>query len=165
MTEFSLCASPCPDPLPGMCFCPVIRAEREAAVRVARLADELAEASGPIWHWGDGHGGYVVSALHQALRAYDLTTESAIRGTKRSAVSQARKEFQSIRQTTYLTLAKRDGEHCRACGSTGLLHVDHKTPLSRGGSNDLDNLHLLCGPCNLRKGARSWDEFMAAAEQ
>lgn len=38
-------------------------------------------------------------------------------------------------------------------GQTRWLQVDHRTSLARGGSNDYDNLQVLCGPCNSRKGA------------
>lgn len=34
------------------------------------------------------------------------------------------------------------------------FHVDHHTPLSKGGSNDRSNLRLLHNKCNLSKGAR-----------
>jgi 5-methylcytosine-specific restriction endonuclease McrA len=33
-------------------------------------------------------------------------------------------------------------------------HVDHITPIARGGGNDRKNLQILCVPCNLSKGAR-----------
>lgn len=32
--------------------------------------------------------------------------------------------------------------------------IDHVVPLSRGGTDDLDNLVLACNVCNARKGAR-----------
>lgn len=34
------------------------------------------------------------------------------------------------------------------------FHVDHRIPLSRGGSNSPDNLVLACPPCNWSKGAK-----------
>lgn len=39
----------------------------------------------------------------------------------------------------------RDGYRCAGCGLVRLDHeVDHRVPLERGGSNDDDNLQLLC---------------------
>lgn len=32
------------------------------------------------------------------------------------------------------------------------LEVDHVVPISKGGTNDLDNLQTLCEPCNQAKG-------------
>ena len=49
---------------------------------------------------------------------------------------------------------ERDGFICQACGATGAnvkLHVDHKIPIAKGGKTTLDNLHVLCAPCNLGK--------------
>jgi hypothetical protein len=42
---------------------------------------------------------------------------------------------------------------CAWCGSSDDLQVDHIFPLSRGGTDDEENLQPLCRLCNLRKGA------------
>lgn len=57
---------------------------------------------------------------------------------------------------------ERDGFRCCDCGASPQeedvrLEVDHKIPLSRGGSNDIDNLRTLCRPCNIGKAARLID--------
>ena len=41
----------------------------------------------------------------------------------------------------------------------GATHIDHKIPVNQGGTNDKENLHLLCAGCNLRKLDRSDAEF------
>lgn len=50
----------------------------------------------------------------------------------------------------------RDNSTCQLCGATlsdGVkLHVDHIVPVSKGGTNDFDNLQTLCEHCNLGKG-------------
>lgn len=48
---------------------------------------------------------------------------------------------------------KRDGGRCRKCGSASELQYDHVIPLSLGGASTVDNLQILCGPCNRAKGA------------
>lgn len=40
-------------------------------------------------------------------------------------------------------------------------HIEHMTPLSRGGTNDPENIVLSCGPCNLAKGTMTAQEFTA----
>lgn len=47
----------------------------------------------------------------------------------------------------------RDSARCRDCGSDTGLQVDHVYPYSMGGAGFVGNLQLLCGPCNMSKGA------------
>jgi hypothetical protein len=56
----------------------------------------------------------------------------------------------------------RDKGECRTCKKrldwtlalTLQEHYDHIIPLANGGANDLTNMQLLCGACNLRKSSR-----------
>ncbi|MBY0263667.1 MAG: HNH endonuclease [Phycisphaerales bacterium] len=50
---------------------------------------------------------------------------------------------------------------CAASLASG-FHRDHRVPLALGGPNTIDNIDLLCPPCNLRKGAK--DPAVWAAE-
>lgn len=59
----------------------------------------------------------------------------------------------SIPQDVKIQVAVRDQGRCRQCGSAQDLHYDHVIPWSRGGANTVNNIQLLCGPCNRRKGA------------
>ncbi len=38
-------------------------------------------------------------------------------------------------------------------------HIEHMTPLSRGGKNDVSNICLACAPCNLSKHTKTAEEF------
>jgi HNH endonuclease len=58
-----------------------------------------------------------------------------------------------IPQDVKIAVSVRDQGKCVQCGSTDDLHFDHKVPWSRGGTNTVNNIQLLCGPCNRRKGA------------
>lgn len=59
-------------------------------------------------------------------------------------------------------LADRDGPGCAACGSQSNPEVDHIVPMSRGGSDELGNLQILCRSCNRRKSDRLPEEWANA---
>ena len=50
---------------------------------------------------------------------------------------------------------KRDNYKCVECGASkedgAVLHIDHIIPVSKGGTDELDNLQTLCKDCNLNK--------------
>jgi 5-methylcytosine-specific restriction endonuclease McrA len=54
----------------------------------------------------------------------------------------------------------RDGNACIYCTSPDDLTLDHKTPTSRGGSNEEDNLQVACRACNADKRHMTHDEYM-----
>lgn len=50
---------------------------------------------------------------------------------------------------------------CAYCGESGSLTRDHRVPLTRGGTNDIDNIVPACLPCNSAKRNRTDHEFIA----
>lgn len=63
-------------------------------------------------------------------------------------------------QAEWRALCAKYDHRCLCCGRQEpeiLLTPDHVRPLSRGGSNSIDNLQPLCLDCNLRKNAREID--------
>ena len=49
--------------------------------------------------------------------------------------------------------------YCRGKFQLNPSHIDHVVPVNQGGSNERENLQLLCAPCNLRKSDRNDREF------
>jgi CRISPR/Cas system Type II protein with McrA/HNH and RuvC-like nuclease domain len=59
-----------------------------------------------------------------------------------------------VSQKTRFDVFKRDGFTCQYCGCKSpevILEVDHVTPVSKGGTNDFDNLITSCRKCNRGK--------------
>lgn len=44
--------------------------------------------------------------------------------------------------------------HLSQFGQEATFHIDHVSPITRGGRTSVDNLALACVSCSLRKGAR-----------
>lgn len=58
-----------------------------------------------------------------------------------------------------LSVYDRDGYKCVYCGSRSRLTLDHVTPHSAGGSDEVGNLVTACRDCNSRKGAKTLADF------
>jgi hypothetical protein len=124
-----------------------IAAEAAAARSIQAACRELAAVSGKLWHWGDGHGGYVLSVLGHELEAAGLRIEHTSTPKKKSVIPIAIK----------LRVVARDGCRCRHCGldlMDGEITFDHVIAESKGGPTTVGNLVVSCRKCNCSKGAR-----------
>jgi 5-methylcytosine-specific restriction endonuclease McrA len=92
-------------------------------------------------------------------RAYSLTVPSEwktpapkpARPSTPNSKHPIRKQMAAKHHKLFIEIGRRDGFHCQRCASTFNLEIDHITPVSKGGNNDLSNLQLLCSNCNAAK--------------
>lgn len=62
-----------------------------------------------------------------------------------------------IKPALRLAVYERDNFTCQYCGlhaDEGELQIDHIIPVSRGGTNNINNLVTSCSACNKKKGAK-----------
>lgn len=87
-----------------------------------------------------------VALADALLRAFSLpaTPTDPINRRRRPVVSE------EVRWRVH----KRDNYRCQGCGAETRLTIDHRRPVSRGGTDDEGNLQTLCRSCNSGKGAR-----------
>lgn len=84
----------------------------------------------------------------------EADAERSARYRSRRTISDS--EWQELRREAI----DRDGYVCRYCCATiDTAHCDHIIPLSRGGTNDLDNLAVACLQCNSSKRDRLLSEW------
>jgi len=87
-------------------------------------------------------------------------------GARRRARKLAAGVFEVTSSDLERLYARQQGE-CAYCSSplTAEKHLDHVTPLSRGGRHSIGNLVWACPSCNLRKSAKSAYEFKCQLRQ
>ena len=83
-----------------------------------------------------------------------------------NAVLAAReRERAKVSAATRQTIGHAQSWQCVYCGKDisgrGRNHIDHKIPITRGGSSDTENLQLLCPSCNTAKKDRTHEEYLA----
>lgn len=73
--------------------------------------------------------------------------------------AERRPRHESISNRLRFFILKRDHYACQLCGRTAAqgyqLHIDHKIARKNGGSNEENNLWVLCSVCNNGKGTES----------
>ena len=72
----------------------------------------------------------------------------------KSVEHKTRKQWERISKSVSPKIFDSENNSCKKCGNAENLTVDHIVPISKGGTNDKDNLQALCGSCNSKKGNR-----------
>jgi hypothetical protein len=95
------------------------------------------------------------------LRPDRIRDQKAVLQTRRYVRQRNTPGSHTLEQIEALVISQKG--RCNACLSVfgRAFHRDHIRALSRGGSNDIDNIQLLCISCNVRKGSMDWSEFLA----
>jgi hypothetical protein len=96
-----------------------------------------------------------LAALNEFPGPYSDVSPGSVNGNPSLLPTGAPGERHSrvIPQDVKIAVAARDQGKCVDCGTTTDLHFDHKIPWSKGGTNTVNNIQLMCGSCNRRKGA------------
>ena len=51
---------------------------------------------------------------------------------------------------SFTAILKAAKARCERCGTTNILTINHKKPLAQGGTNEAENLQILCRKCHNR---------------
>ena len=91
--------------------------------------------------------------------------EVALKASEPKAALTQKRGTKGVSKATEQAVFARDQERCCNCGTEELAQIDHRVLRSCGGSNDLENLRLLCRACNQRAaieffGVEKMDEFL-----
>ena len=88
-----------------------------------------------------------------ANSSYEARQTSVVRSNVRRLLGRVR-----LPKRVRYAVLHRDGFRCRYCGARASdgasLHIDHIVPVSRGGTDDEENLCCACSDCNIGKGNR-----------
>ena len=98
----------------------------------------------------------------EALKAAWLAAHPGVRRAKDQRYrARKRAASGSFTGTEWLALVEQYGGVCGYCGASGPLQAEHRVPLSRGGTNGIENIIPACGRCNRQKAGRTEAEFRA----
>ena len=81
------------------------------------------------------------------IKEYEIFIE--FKENKIKTKNKVKRNFSEInRLKSIISLTKLYGYQCCYCSSIDNLEIDHKIPVSKNGTNFIDNLQLLCKKCN-----------------
>jgi 5-methylcytosine-specific restriction endonuclease McrA len=127
--------------------------QREQPVAVLQAGDKQWWWFQDCFYWEDefltAHD--VMALVMDRERRKQRKLERAHAALRQEADPTPRREFipVEVRKAVF----DRDGGRCVTCGSNFDIQYDHIIPFSMGGASTVENLQILCAPCNRVKGA------------
>jgi 5-methylcytosine-specific restriction endonuclease McrA len=95
----------------------------------------------------------------EELRQRVFTRRERARATQRRHTYKRRGASGRHTEKEWRALCSSFDERCAYCGARAALTVDHVVPITRGGSNSIENILPACMSCNRRKNARLLSEW------
>jgi 5-methylcytosine-specific restriction endonuclease McrA len=132
-------------------------ARRDLREQAIRPVPVLTDGDRTYWafeqriYWEDAAlvAGDVLALVRDRQRRAARTLERAHAAL---AGETAERRREPIPRAVRLAVFERDGGRCVECGSGFDIQYDHVIPLTLGGANTVQNLQILCAPCNQSKG-------------
>lgn len=102
----------------------------------------------------------------QYLRKWKQTNKHLVRNAENRRRESNSSDIKCVESAAlYLIARSNEPVACYICGTitTNSMdrHVDHVTPLSKGGKHSIENLAIACTKCNLEKHDKLLEDFMA----
>lgn len=93
-------------------------------------------------------------------QAEDIYTEANWVIKNYQGADQTRVRWNKAKKSLTKRVIALKGRDCHYCGRENAIGIDHLTPISRGGSNQIANLVPCCASCNSRKGTKTEEEYL-----
>ena len=98
----------------------------------------------------------------EKARAWQLANPEAVRAISHTRRARLRAAAGRFTAGQWRALVAFWSGLCAYCGMCWVLQMDHRTPISRGGTNDISNILPACRSCNSEKHTRTEAEYRAA---